>query len=292
MASQAGWYPDPGGQPGMYRYWTGSAWTEAVTPYPQSTPAPQIPASAPPAGPTPGRRSGSTVGWVVGIAAAVVVGLFAWAFFGLAPAVPSANPSPAAPNGGSSADICPQPAGDSVSSAAPAQADGRVRAGNLSFPQLGDPWQPPTLDNRVPYGDLGAEQAAMDQENYNGQEGQSWVSSIMVAPLLSGEGFPSTKNAAELILKCVVGIYYDDTNVQRTDTSSKAFDVDGHDGWLIESELSFSIPGLNATSETVLLAVVQISGSKYSLFYASVPNTSADRLPEVRAALADLRVEE
>ena len=80
--------------------------------------------------------------------------------------------------------------------------------------------------------------------------------------------------------------------MQRTDTSSKALDVDGHSGWLIESELSFSIPGLNATSETVLLAVVQISGSKYSLFYASVPNTSADRLPEVRAALADLRVEE
>ena len=50
MASQAGWYPDPGGQPGMYRYWTGTAWTEAITPYPQSTPAPQVPTGAPPAG--------------------------------------------------------------------------------------------------------------------------------------------------------------------------------------------------------------------------------------------------
>lgn len=131
----------------------------------------------------------------------------------------------------------------------------------------------------------------MDQQDYDGQSGHSWVSSIMVAPLLSGEGFPSTKSAAELILKCVVGIYYDNTNVQRSDTLSKAHPVNGHDGWLIESELSFSIPGLNATSETVLLAVVQVDGTKYSLFYASVPNTSADRLPEVRAALADLRVD-
>ncbi|MFZ1412404.1 MAG: DUF2510 domain-containing protein, partial [Micropruina sp.] len=33
--SNAGWYPDPGGQPGMYRYWTGSSWSAAVTPNPQ-----------------------------------------------------------------------------------------------------------------------------------------------------------------------------------------------------------------------------------------------------------------
>jgi Protein of unknown function (DUF2510). len=291
MASQAGWYPDPGGQPGMYRYWTGSAWTEAITPYPQSTPAPQVP-TAPTVGPAAPRGSRSTVGWVVGIAAVVVVGLVMWAFFGMGGAVPSADPTVRAPGGESSADICPQPASSDVSSAAPEQSDGRVRAGNLSFPQLGDPWTTPSYDNRVPYGDLGVEQAALDQEDYDGQAGHSWVSSIMVAPLLSGEGFPSTKNAAELILKCVVGIYYDDTNVQRSDTSSTSFSVDGHDGWLIESELSFSIAGLNATSETVLLAVVQISGTKYSLFYASVPNTSADRLPEVRTALADLQVEE
>lgn len=291
MASQAGWYPDPGGQPGMYRYWTGSAWTEAITPYPQSTPAPQFATNVPPAGPTTGRRSSSTVGWVVGIAAAVVVGLFVWAFFGMGAAIPSADPSPRSPNGDSSADICPQPASGSEASAAPAQADGRIRAGNLSFPQLGDPWMEPTVDNRVPYGDFGVEQAAMDQEDYDGQ-GHSWVSSIMVAPLLSGEGFPSTKSAAELIMKCVVGIYYADNKVQRTDTLSKAHSVDGHDGWLIESELSFEVSGLNATSETVLLAVVQVDGSKFSLFYASVPNTSPDRLPEVRAALADLKVDQ
>lgn len=290
MASQAGWYPDPGGQPGMYRYWTGTAWTEAITPYPQTTPPPQLPPSAPAAAPA-GRRSGSTVGWVVGIASVVVVGLIVWALFGMGGTVPSADPSPRVPGGGSSADICPQPVGGSEASVAPTQSDGRVRAGNLSFPQLGDPWEQPQVDNRVPYGDFGAEQTALDQENYDGQEGHSWVSSIMVAPLLSGEGFPSTKSAAELIMKCVVGIYYADNNVQRSDTLSKAHPVDGHDGWLIESELSFSIPGLNATSETVLLAVVQVDGSKYSLFYASVPNTSADRLPDVRAALAELTVD-
>jgi len=234
MASQAGWYPDPGGQPGMYRFWTGTAWTEALTPYPQSTPPPQLPPNYPARQRSQIRTLQLNCRLGVGIAATVVVALVVWAFFGMGGTTPSANPSANAPGGGSSSDTCPQPASSDVSSAAPDQGDGRVHAGNLSFSQLSDPWTTPSYDNRVPYGDLGVEQSAMDQADYDGQSGHDWVSSILVAPLLSGEGFPSTKNAAELILKCVVGIYYDDTNVQRADTASKSNPVDGHDGWLIE----------------------------------------------------------
>ena len=29
--SRAGWYPDPGGAPGMYRYWDGTAWSPTLT---------------------------------------------------------------------------------------------------------------------------------------------------------------------------------------------------------------------------------------------------------------------
>ena len=28
--AQAGWFPDPGGQPGMFRYWNGVAWTDQL----------------------------------------------------------------------------------------------------------------------------------------------------------------------------------------------------------------------------------------------------------------------
>ena len=38
--SAAGWYPDPSGQSGMFRYWTGTAWTAAVTADPSATPPP------------------------------------------------------------------------------------------------------------------------------------------------------------------------------------------------------------------------------------------------------------
>ncbi|MDK9297683.1 DUF2510 domain-containing protein, partial [Propionibacterium freudenreichii] len=35
-----GWYPDPAGTPGLYRYWDGQAWTGATTNDPAATPAP------------------------------------------------------------------------------------------------------------------------------------------------------------------------------------------------------------------------------------------------------------
>ena len=41
MSATAGWYPDPGGGPGLYRYWDGEAWSAATTADPASAPPPQ-----------------------------------------------------------------------------------------------------------------------------------------------------------------------------------------------------------------------------------------------------------
>ena len=35
-----GWYPDPAGTPGRYRYWDGQAWSETTTTDPAATPPP------------------------------------------------------------------------------------------------------------------------------------------------------------------------------------------------------------------------------------------------------------
>lgn len=304
MSSPAGWYPDPSGQTGLYRYWTGTAWTTSVTPNPQQTPPPPVggpqqpvpPVSSPyqPQGQAAGiptgkakRRSGA-LWWLAVVAALVVVALGIW--FVLRGGLPGLTSGTDAPSGDSSSDICPQPAASASPTANNSDAT-RVAAGHLSFPVLGSPWEAPDYDNRVPFGSLAREQVAMDQENYNGK-GASWVSSVLVSDLYIGEGFPSAKDGAETVLKCVLGIYYSDTPVTRSDVSSASHSVDGHTGWLIETNLSFSITGLNATSERVLLLVVKVSDAEYSLFYASVPNTSSARLPDVREAMAKLQVDD
>ena len=45
----AGWYPDPAGVPGRYRYWDGSQWSTVTTDDPRRP----SPAESPASGPTP-----------------------------------------------------------------------------------------------------------------------------------------------------------------------------------------------------------------------------------------------
>jgi hypothetical protein len=42
VSARAGWYPDPAGRPGHYRWWDGSAWTQYLTIDPAATPPDQV----------------------------------------------------------------------------------------------------------------------------------------------------------------------------------------------------------------------------------------------------------
>ena len=315
MASQAGWYPDPGGQPGLYRWWTGSAWREAVTPHPQGTPPP-VTAVEPPAGygsagygpatgsgQTPGaygvpgytypkqKRSGALAWWLVALAAVVaLVVVIAFVVRGVTggsvpglPGLPGNNPSSTY-----SPDICP-PASDQTTPPTAEPQSGWISSGRLAFPEMGGEWQT-QYDNRVPWGSLAMEQIVLVQAGYDGNTGHDWVASVLVSDLYVGDGFASTKVAAETVLKCVLGIYYSDTTVNQQEISSAKHDVDGHNGWLIETQLNFDIPGLETKGERVLLMVVQTGTDDYGLFYASIPDMRNDLLPDARQAMASLKV--
>ncbi len=288
----------------MYRYWTGSAWTGAITPNPASTPPP-VPGPGTPGGypatgfagsastgtgypGEPARRRGGWGWWLAGIAALVAVGVVgALILRGLGAPIPlPLDPLPG-PTSTASPDICP-PASDSTALPTTDAEPGWISGGNLAFPSLGAPWVT-GVDNRVPWGSLASVQEVVDQADYDG-EGHSWVASILVSDLFVGDGFASTKVAAETVLKCVLGTYYADTVVEQELISSGRYDVDGNRGWLVETQLNFSIPDLNATGERVLLLVVQTGDADYGLFYASIPDTRSYLLADARTALAGLRV--
>ncbi|MFT4110062.1 DUF2510 domain-containing protein [Propionicimonas sp.] len=295
MSSSAGWYPDPGGQPGLYRWWTGSAWTASVTPNPQGTPPPDGPGSAQPtAGPQAGGYQGSrrrsTGWWVAGgaalLAVVVAIVLVIQSLGGSVPGIPDITGN--GPSSSSTPNICP-PASDSTPTATADPNSGWITGGKLAYPALDSPWET-GWDNRVPWGSLAMIQEVTDQDNYDG-EGHSWVASILVSDLYVGDGFASTKVAADTVLNCVLGTYYANTVVTPEQISSGQHNVDGHTGWLIETQLSFDIPGLNAKGERVLLLVVQTGDDDYSLFYASIPDTLPDLVPDARTAMSELQVQ-
>src|SRR3954471_14594801 len=63
--AMTGWYPDPGGTPGRYRYWDGSSWSDVTTGDPADPP--------PGAGPRLARRKPYGPGSALGIGALVLV---------------------------------------------------------------------------------------------------------------------------------------------------------------------------------------------------------------------------
>lgn len=294
--SNPGWYPDPSGQPGMYRYWTGTEWTTSVTPDPSRVSQPGSGGGA--TSPTPqspgftDQRNNSQWGWWLGGLAAVVAVVVAVWFLGstLFPSVvgaPGTDPGASGQPGSNPTQLVCPPA-DNSNPPTTGDQNGWITGGKLAYPTLGDPWTT-GLDNRVPFGPVATVQTVLDQDNFDGA-GSSWVASVLVSDLFIGDGFASTKQGAEIILKCVLGTYYADTVVTQSQTKGSDHPVDGHPGWLIETTLSFNIPGLKATSEDVLLLVVQTGDNDYGLFYASIPNTLDYLMADARTSLDHLKV--
>lgn len=299
MTSPAGWYPDPGGQRGAFRYWNGSTWSAQLSPT-ASAPPPfssglgQPSASSPQfgqAGYQPGtgyaqqpqkRRVGPWIGIVVGV---LVLALLVWVVFRIASTGALATGGASA-GGNSTTNPCPV----NTQSLEPVNhtADGRVHGGLLSYPRLGSPWSAPTTDVRVPFGRDVAEQDIVIEPNYNGAS--SWVASVLVAELAAGDGFFSPQEGSEIVVKCLIGAFYGNAAVARADTVSKATTVGGKDAWLVETHLTFDIPNLKTKGETAIVLIVATATDTSSLFYASIPDTSPQYLQPARDAMAALTV--
>jgi hypothetical protein len=228
------------------------------------------------------RRIGPWIGIIVGV---VVLALLGYVIFRFASQGNLASGGASA-GGNSTTNPCPV----NTQSLAPVNhtADGRVHGGLLSYPRLGTPWSAPTTDIRVPFGRDVAEQEVVIEPNYKGSS--SWVASVLVAELAAGDGFFSPQEGSEIVVKCLIGAFYDNATVTRDDKVSKAMTVGGKDAWLVETHLSFDIPNLKTKGETAIVLIVATSTDTSSLYYASIPDTSPQYLQPARDAMAALTV--
>jgi hypothetical protein len=78
--------------------------------------------------------------------------------------------------------------------------------------------------------------------------------------------------------------------VTRDDKVNKATTVDGHNAWIIESQLGYDVPGIKAKSERLIVVIVDTGGDA-GLFYASIPENASQYLQPARDALAALTVD-
>ncbi|MDR2896344.1 MAG: DUF2510 domain-containing protein [Propionibacteriaceae bacterium] len=236
-------------------------------------------------------RSKSPTGLIVTIAIGVIVlALVIWYiasnFFG------GAEPGEEEtwdPSSISTEQTCPTAA--AVNQRQDHPVDTWVYGGDLAYPKLDAPWSAVDYsDNRIPFGRDTAEQMITIHEGYDGGL-SSWVVSVMVGQLYAGDGFFTPEDASEIVNRCIFGTFYgENTLVTPEVLRSEAYTLDGKEGWITETNLSFNIEGLPTTSELAIVIIVASSDISSSIFYASIPNDAMQYEPDVRQAIADLKV--
>ena len=279
MSANPGWYPDPGGGEGLFRYWDGKAWSAATSPNPSAPPPSQSLVGGPPQpsgqpygqggqpqgqvgqsgyGQSPyGQDYGSSayanyqelekkkspIGWWIA-GAALVIGIIIVAVIAIRAVTGGSDTgTTGGPVAQPSQDACPPQSTASPEPAPSHPADGRVHGGPVSYPQLGSPWSAPQSENRVPFGTDVRTQMVPVETDYDGS-GSNWVAQILVGELQAGDGFFTPEQGAQIVVKCILGSFYGDNPINSNVTVNEKTTIDGHEGWLVESKLTFDIVGL------------------------------------------------
>ncbi|WP_298132487.1 DUF2510 domain-containing protein [Micropruina sp.] len=293
--AQPGWYPDPGGQQGMFRYWDGSAWTQQLSANPGGAPS------------GPGGRNPAML-WAI-IAGVVVLALIAAftlpSLFGGGPSASSSGPVPPAPtisawdeNSTPTPSRTPTPTPTRTPTPTPtpsrpetslpcprydtAVVNGRLFGGGLSVPVIRDSRWSVNAVRTIPWGIC----ATGLQRQITGV----WVSEVILAGIQPRSRVGSLKEQADAIADDSVGRFYNDGRGKLVMKSSKAIQLDGLDAWELRYEVRIdylgSIPGDNVN----VVVVQHTDGSRSALMtFATIGDSETQR--QVDASRSAVKVE-
>ena len=267
-AAPPGYYPDPDGAPGMVRWWSGSGWSDVLTPAgPGVTTATGEPAQRPPA-PTwqPPRTvtRSNRVPWVVaGTVAAVVVLVVAVVLGTSGRQTSDADPTRVA---------FPTATGPTF---APGTVQIVDQAAGIAYPFLGDGWYQYPFDAPLETTDVVGQYFVTQDAVPSGGE---FIAQITSGPVADGYGWtgPGSEQATiETLAESVRANYYPGPNEVEV-LRDEAVTVDGAPGWIHEFVLSWDAAGYDASGERAALLLVDTGRAAPALLYLSIPNTHAE----------------
>jgi hypothetical protein len=160
----------------------------------------------------------------------------------------------------------------------------------LSYPRFGAPWQVPSKRNKL--GQLGwsGQQVVVTERN----GAQLWYGQLLSGTLGPGEmnmypGPGMEQAAAVAYAKNIEDRFYGFPHRSRP-FASQPLNVSGHKGWLVSSYLQYRRPGIQATGELVVTAVINTGRPSPAVLFMAIPNTHRRLWPDLNYFLTHLRV--
>ncbi len=291
--STPGWYPDPAGNPGHFRYWDGAQWSSGTTTDPGHAPVPPSSAVRPP------RRGW---GWIVAVITTVLVAVIAAAVIvtrqqpGASAPVDTNTSTPTVSAWNETSTPTPQP-----SSSAPQSAPGQGTlvscpsdGGTANIPVGGILQAGGLQATAIPGWTLGGFTMgwAHSTEAVTDPVYPGWFSVASVSALSVADGFESPRQSAEAVMSCFASSSYYVGFTGRQDLMSHQVSIDGHPGWRLRSDIYVNLPSLPEVAGDVVNVIVVDTGSPDSLglFVSSYTIGDTARGALVDQCIASLRV--
>jgi hypothetical protein len=267
-APRPGWYPDPAGAPGLYRWWDGSHWADVTSDSVQAPPPLALPVEA--AGGVAPYRQASPLR----IAAALGLGfaLFISASIGLGLAIwPTQSNTSAQRAAGGSGGL---PSVGSVGTDPVGYLDERTRTATIGPASLTMPGAPYILspDPMAIRGvlDLLFWASAPVHTRYDGKH--DWSSGVLLGRVAQSSSQVELETEGTLALHRLSNAIFDEHPTELKGMRWDEHAVNGRPGMLFSARVYYSVDRLPSRYDTVTAVVVRLDDGSLIMAASSVPN--------------------
>jgi Protein of unknown function (DUF2510) len=281
VAPRPGWYPDPAGAAGLYRWWDGIHWAD-VTSDSANAPPPLPVQAEPVTGDIAARRRASPLrvsaalmlGFALFVSASIGLGVMLWH----GPSSTSAQRAPGHP-----ADL---PSPGSLGTDPVGYLDERTRKATIGSASLTLPGHPYVV-SRDPMAirgvlDLLFWASAPVHTRYDGKH--DWSSGVLLGRVAESSSQGNLETEGTIAVHRLSNAIFDRHPTELTGLKWYEHAVDGRQGMLFSARVQYAVNKLPSRYDTVTALVVKLDDGSLIMAATSVPN---DADPEIARQASD-----